>query len=500
MPNADPLTPQDAINDWINRVQPPLMIVHSESTLAWNEQTQHVLRNLIGLQQQGHQVYLLCPADAALHHAAKARYIPVVTLPIGAKNLGGVIAMRQWLTRHQPDILHTHSSADSWLGALACLTLSEDNYKVPQLIRTRHVSTPIRPNRPTQWLYGTAACYVITIGESLRQTLLSQNLVSPYRCINVATSANHRVFKPIDKLHARTQLGLHTLGRYIGIPADLDVWQGHLNALDAFKQLCQHGEMNDVDLIILGDGSQRRVIEHYIRDHQLVPRVHLIEQPLNDAQLAYWLNALDMVVLPLYAHDCLPHAMIAAMMCGIPVISCTTGSVEDVLRDQVTGLLVPPQDSMALYSAMMTLLNHPLHALQLGQQARHFVLQHHTQDGLHHKLSAVYQAALHNDQALSLQQVQQHSFALTLQEATLATSPSSRTQSHATTARHFSQSAPQSTLQPIKPTVLTSSDAPSNDVANAPPISFDATHRDMTIPPASIAAKQYESTQSNYIG
>ena len=71
--------------------------------------------------------------------------VPVTALPIEFKTIAGFLALRRHLASTRPDVVNTHSSADSWLVALACATLSSP----PAIVRTRHISAPVSARRPT---------------------------------------------------------------------------------------------------------------------------------------------------------------------------------------------------------------------------------------------------------------------------------------------------------------------------------------------------------------
>jgi hypothetical protein len=105
--------------------------------------------------------------------AAQKMGLPVIALPIGAKRLSALMALRRWLALHGRgfDVINMHSSTDSWLSALACRTLRG----MPPLVRTRHVSTAIHNTLPTRWLYLRATAHIVTAGEALRQQLHRDN-------------------------------------------------------------------------------------------------------------------------------------------------------------------------------------------------------------------------------------------------------------------------------------------------------------------------------------
>jgi glycosyltransferase involved in cell wall biosynthesis len=77
----------------------------------------------------------------------------------------------------------------------------------------------------------------------------------------------------------------------------------------------------------------------------------------------------DLFVLPSRS-EALPNALIEAMAAGLPVVATSVGGIPDLIASGVTGLIVPPNDPVALARAIVHLLNQADHAAVLGQAAR----------------------------------------------------------------------------------------------------------------------------------
>jgi glycosyltransferase involved in cell wall biosynthesis len=58
-----------------------------------------------------------------------------------------------------------------------------------------------------------------------------------------------------------------------------------------------------------------------------------------------------------------------AMACGLAVVTTPVGSIEEIVSDGRTGVLVPPQDVAALRSALESLLGDDERRRSLGAQA-----------------------------------------------------------------------------------------------------------------------------------
>ena len=67
------------------------------------------------------------------------------------------------------------------------------------------------------------------------------------------------------------------------------------------------------------------------------------------------LAALDLAVVPSICRDACPRTAIESMAVGIPVVASDTGGLPEIVRSEVTGLLVPPDSPMALADALVAL-------------------------------------------------------------------------------------------------------------------------------------------------
>ncbi len=335
-----------------------LHIVHTEASLGWGGQEIRILTEAAGMALRGHQVTLLCPPQARIYAEAQNRGIPVVALPIGRKNLRGVLALRRWLKTHAADVINTHSSTDAWLAALAVQTLGKP---IP-IVRTRHISAQIPHNPATRWLYQRASQHIVTTGERLREQLIGVNRFSPAAITSVPTGVDTTHFVPGDKAAARQQLGLPADAPIIGIVATLRSWKGHRYLVEAFAAL-----PDTTRLLIVGDGPVRAALQAQIEQLGLAGRVIM---PGNQRDVLPWLQAMDVFALPSYANEGVPQAILQAMLCGLPIISTPVGSILEAVEHEHTGLIVEPQNAEALRQAIEKLLADPELRQTLGNAAR----------------------------------------------------------------------------------------------------------------------------------
>jgi glycosyltransferase involved in cell wall biosynthesis len=362
-------------------------IVHTESSLGWGGQEIRILTEASGMLAKGHRVTLLTPPSARIFSESQRIGIETVALPLEKKRLTGLIAIRRWLSVSDVDIINTHSSTDSWLVGLA-LTLSHRSIPV---VRTRHISAPVKPGAINRWLYGHAAKRVVTTGESLRQELIHRLKLPDDRVISVPTGIDLKRFSVSQtqpKTQARRAIGIPENAFVIGIAATLRSWKGHDNLVEAFCRLAEKSP--DLHLVIAGDGPRRQHLESLIAQTPWASRVHLLGHREDVPEV---LAALDLFVLPSYANEGVPQAIMQAMAMGLPVISTTIGAISDAVVDGTTGLLLPPNQPETLAIAIDSLITDPERLKNYGLAARQRAETHFSLDGMINAMESVFQAA-----------------------------------------------------------------------------------------------------------
>ncbi len=367
----------------VNQPQRTYTILHTESSLGWGGQERRILAEAVAMQQRGHRLLLACDPRGELYRRARARGFNPFPLACGGwRNLAAWRRLRRLLRKHQVDILNTHSSLDSWIGALAWRSLR----KRPHLVRTRHLSTRVNDNLPTRWLYRAPGA-IITTGEVTRD-LLSRHLGVPEaRLFSIPTGVSLEDFTPRDKdpeLLARLQIPAEAF--VFGTVAVLRSWKGHLYLLEALKELIRVGE--PAFLLLVGEGPYRVVIEEKVRDLGLESRVRLVGY---QDDVAPWFALMDAVVLASYANEGVPQALLQAMAMAKALVGAAVGGIPEVVIEDETGHLVPPRDAAALARALRLLLEDAGHRRELGRRGREFVAARFAIEQMAAEVEAVYE-------------------------------------------------------------------------------------------------------------
>ncbi|MBI4329079.1 MAG: glycosyltransferase family 4 protein [Chloroflexi bacterium] len=149
--------------------------------------------------------------------------------------------------------------------------------------------------------------------------------------------------------------------------------QAVIRAVSALAEECP-----DLVYAIVGDGPERGALEAETRDLGLMGRV-LFTGALPDSEVAAWYAACDVFVLPARwipeEGDVEGFGIVfaEASSWGKPVIGGASGGIPDAVRNEETGLLVPPESEEALQTALRRLLAHPEERERMGIAGRLFV-------------------------------------------------------------------------------------------------------------------------------
>ena len=124
-----------------------------------------------------------------------------------------------------------------------------------------------------------------------------------------------------------------------------------------------------VFLALGGEATERGLIARYMRlaaDLGIGDRVRFLGFRSDVADV---MRAADLVVRP-SLDERLPVAVLEAMACAKPVVATPVGGVPEAVVDDVTGLLVPPNEPERLASAILRVLNNRQLALRMGNAGR----------------------------------------------------------------------------------------------------------------------------------
>jgi Glycosyl transferases group 1 len=163
----------------------------------------------------------------------------------------------------------------------------------------------------------------------------------------------------------------------------LVAFKGFEYLIDACAELARRG----LEFVceIIGDGPLRGDLEARVRKLKLSDRVHLLGS-LSQGAVLEKLKAADIFALASVtdtqgASDVFPTVIIEAMAAARPVVSTRLAGIPESVVDGETGLLVSPEDTMALAEALGRLIQDAKLRFHYGRAGRarierHFRIEH----------------------------------------------------------------------------------------------------------------------------
>jgi glycosyltransferase involved in cell wall biosynthesis len=164
--------------------------------------------------------------------------------------------------------------------------------------------------------------------------------------------------------------------------------KGHPWLIEAAPEVIR--EFPSTKIILVGDGEMRASFERQAQMLGLGGSFIFLGRRNDVPQI---LSSCDIGVLPSRVEG-LPNAVLEYLAAGLPVVASRVGGTGELVDDGVTGLLVPPENSAALSSAMLKYLRNPAEARQIANRGREFVTRNFSFDRLIREVDELYSGLL----------------------------------------------------------------------------------------------------------
>ena len=149
-----------------------------------------------------------------------------------------------------------------------------------------------------------------------------------------------------------------------------------------------------VQYLIIGDGPLRPKLEHMVKDLALEGVVRLAGW-MSRPEIVRALGETDILLAPSVKaengdEEGTPVVIMEAMAAGVPVVSTLHAGIPELVRDGVSGFLVPERDVPQLASVLRRLVQSPDLRAQIGAQGRLDITEQHDIHKLNGRLIGIY--------------------------------------------------------------------------------------------------------------
>lgn len=196
---------------------------------------------------------------------------------------------------------------------------------------------------------------------------------------------------PAEITRLKEEWQLPATAPVVGMVSRLEPVKGPLFLVDAAKIVIT--ACPEVKFLVVGEGSLRKKMEEQCREFKLAGSFIFTGWQEDVEKL---LGVLDILVLP-SLNEAVGRIILEAATYGVPAIATRVGGVPEIVRDQETGLLVPPQDAGSIARALLELLTDPEKRERLGRAAKEKVTTKFSATDMVRSINNLYLELVHSE-------------------------------------------------------------------------------------------------------
>jgi glycosyltransferase involved in cell wall biosynthesis len=250
----------------------------------------------------------------------------------------------------RPDIIQTHNSKSHFLMRVTGLARRVPWIAFHHGFTTTNLKDKIH-SHVARWAM-KGATHIVTVCQAFSHDLTLSGI--PASRISIQHNSVESFVRPTDEEVSllRSQLGIPgDVGVVLAI-GRLSTEKGHIDLIEGTALLRAADATAKFQVVIVGEGPERDVLESRLQTLGLSDHVILVGQQRNVRP--YYAIA-DILVLPSHSEGS-PNVLLEAMAAGVPIVATAVGGTVELVCDEKTALLVPSRDPKALSQAMGRLL------------------------------------------------------------------------------------------------------------------------------------------------
>lgn len=341
-----------------------------------------------GLKQAGHDVYVMCNTHPLVSRFAE-RGISVVLAGM-RRNIWGLVKdasiMRRCIAENKIEVIHFQSALPIIMSVLSWRAIKRDKVKLVWTCRgIRRMNYAVVGH-----LFNHLIDFVIANCDAERDRLIRHGL-SPRKVITIYNCPNIAV--PMDiggkSKDLLNELSIDADIPIVGTASRLAPERGVKYFLEAAAMVSRQSP--NAKFVIAGGGLLEDELRQQARELGVEQQMVFLGRR-RDMENVY--SILDVFVNPALVRCGTDNVNIEAMAFAKPIVATNVGGGPEIVRDGVTGMLVPPRDSKALAEATLRLLGDMDVARQMGLAGRERVMRDFSTERLVREVEAVYERLL----------------------------------------------------------------------------------------------------------
>jgi len=225
----------------------------------------------------------------------------------------------------------------------------------------------------------SSADLVIAQSRELQDYFIREHGLEPSRTAMVTNGADPVLFQPQKRsADLMGQFGLHQ-GPVLGFVGSMNVWHGLDNLVQIMRAILERHANAQFLLVGAGGGAEEH-IRRFAAESGFTDRV-VFTGYIPYEQIPQIVQLMDIVLapypdLPFFYYS--PVKLFEYMAAGKPVVTTAIGQIEQVVRNNQTGLLCPAGRFDCIVQALEELLHNSNLRKRLGENARREIETRHT--------------------------------------------------------------------------------------------------------------------------
>lgn len=326
-----------------------MKVLHLLSNWKWTERAEPAADLAAAQQKLGVEVAFVCGAqpgtsdENGVEFQVRHKGLEAIAIDFPKHFRPGafardIAAIRRLLLERRFDVVHTHMPNDHLAAAFARAGLSPR----PPIVRSCYEPDGPEPGLRSRLLHTRATDGVVVLSERARSALKPW-LRSARPCVAVIEPAiDLDRFRPAaDRTAARAGFGLAPDARVIGMVTRIRQARRVDVGIGAMRLLATR--IPGIRMLLIGRGSEEAVeseVHRPIRAHGL-EQVVLLPGYCRGERLVSAYAAMDLLLYPTPGTDKSCRTVREALACGVPVVAPPIGYLPELIRDGISGCLLP---------------------------------------------------------------------------------------------------------------------------------------------------------------
>ena len=310
--------------------------------------------------------------------------------------------MKKLIADFKPDIVHSHSAKPGAIGRMAAKAMN-----VPVIVHTYHghvFHSYFHPLKTKLFInierkLGKKTDAIVAISQQQKKELAFDFKIAPenkFHVIPLGLDLDKFQINREEKRRAfRSSFGIHDDEVVLVITGRLVPIKNQSLFLEGIHYLLQNSRQK-IKAFIVGDGESRTLLEDKAKQFGIGFTTEKDTEHYQPLVFTSWRSDIDLInagsdiIVLTSFNEGTPVSLIEAQAAGKPVVSTKVGGIEDVVKENETGLLSDINDTVAFCKNLLLLTDDKELRCKFGQAGEQYVTKRYSYRRLVTDMSALY--------------------------------------------------------------------------------------------------------------